>query len=142
MPENVAKTCFSALSLLVASKCGYSFSFSFRFTWISSIIWLDTWLNSFNVFNSYINPIQDELFQGCSRMRGGFLPTLPKICHTYPTMMKLGRVIPYPRRTQTIYKSRDTSLDTSLDTSHATVSWRQHFFTRNQQIWLHQETQI
>ena len=127
MPENVAKTCFSALSLLVSSKCGYSFSFSFRFTWISSIIWLDTWLNSFNVFNSYINPIQDELFQGCSRMRGGFLPTLPKICHTYPTMMKQGRVMLYPRKTQKIYKSRDTSLE---------FCWRQHFFTRNQQMLL------
>ena len=36
---------------------------------------------------------------------------LPKICHTYPTMMKLGTVIPYPKKIQRIYESRDTPLD-------------------------------
>ena len=81
-----------------------------------------------------INPIQDGLFRGCSRMMGGlFGPPLLKICHTYSTMMKLGRVIPYPRKTQKIYKSRDTSLE---------FCWHQHFFTRNQQILLHQEIRV
>ena len=42
------------------------------------------------------NPIQDGLFRGCSRMR----PPLLKICHTYPTMMKLGTVIPYPKKSK------------------------------------------
>ena len=39
-----------------------------------------------------INPIQDGLFWGCSRMwgAGGKKVPLPKICHTYPTIMKLG----------------------------------------------------
>ena len=38
------------------------------------------------------NPIQDGLFQGFSRMgtRGQKGLPLPKIFHTYPTMMKLG----------------------------------------------------
>ena len=36
-----------------------------------------------------INPIQDGHFQGRSRM-GGQKGPLSKICHTYPTMMKLG----------------------------------------------------
>ena len=58
-------------------------------------------------FLEFLNPIQDGHFWGCSRMggdggggvpRGGGGggggggqkdPTLPKICHTYPTMMKL-----------------------------------------------------
>ena len=31
-----------------------------------------------------------------------------KICHTYPTTMKLGTVIPYPKKIQKIYESRDT----------------------------------
>ena len=35
----------------------------------------------------------------------------PKICHTYPTVMKLGTVIPYPKKIQKIYESRDTPLD-------------------------------
>ena len=52
----------------------------------------------------------------------GWLP-LPKICHTYPTMMKLGIVIPYLRKIQIIYKSRDTTPD---------LCRHQHFFTRIQ----------
>ena len=65
---------------------------------------------------------------------GGFLdPLLSKISHTYPTMMTLGKVIPYLRKIQKIYKSRDTSLE---------FCWHQHFFTRNQQILLHQEIQM
>ena len=54
------------------------------------------------VASNCINLIQDGLFRGCSRMWGVFLPPLPKICHTYPTMMKLfyGTVIPYLRKIQ------------------------------------------
>ena len=80
------------------------------------------------------NPIQDGLFPGCSRMEGGLkrLP-LPKICHTYPTMMKLGSIIPYPKKIQKIYESRDTPLE---------FCWHEHFFTGNQQILLYQEIQI
>ena len=37
--------------------------------------------------------------------RGG---GLPKICHRYPTMMKLGLNIPYPKKIQKTYESRDT----------------------------------
>ena len=78
------------------------------------------------------NPIQDGLFQGCSQMRwgGAFWPLLPKFHHTYPAMMKLGTVIPYLRKIQKMYKSRETSLE---------FCWHQHFFTGNQQILLHQK---
>ena len=30
-------------------------------------------------------------------------PQLPKICHTYPTMMKLGTVRPYLKKIQKMY---------------------------------------
>ena len=60
-------------------------------------------------------------------------PSLPKICHTYPTMMKLRTVIPYLKKIQKIYKSCDTSLDFCLN---------QHFSLGNQQISLYQEIQI
>ena len=33
---------------------------------------------------------------------------LLKLCHTYRTMMKLGTVIPYLKKIQKIYESRDT----------------------------------
>ena len=65
------------------------------------------------------NPIQDGLFRGCLRIVGGEgggggakkLPPLPKICHTYPTMMKVGTVILYLKKIQKIYESRDITLE-------------------------------
>ena len=62
-----------------------------------------------------INPIQGGRFQGCSRMGwgggGGKKAPFSKICHTYPTLMKLGTVIPYLRKIKKIHKSRDTPFD-------------------------------
>ena len=63
-----------------------------------------------------INPIQDGLFRGCSRMRGeGEEQKVPTslyntICHTYPTLMKLDTVIPYLKMIQKTHRSRDKSL--------------------------------
>ena len=59
------------------------------------------------------NTIQDEHFWGCTQMgmgvRGeGGGAKRPKICHTYPTMMKLGRVILYAKKIQKMYQSCDT----------------------------------
>ena len=36
---------------------------------------------------------------------------LPKICLTYPTTMKLGTVIPYLKKIETMHETRDTSLE-------------------------------
>ena len=50
----------------------------------------------FELIDNYVhaNPIQDGHFWGCSRMgEGAKRPPLPNICHTYPTMIKLGTVI-------------------------------------------------
>ena len=38
----------------------------------------------------------------------GWKAPLSKICHTYPTSMKLGKVIPYLRKIEKICASRDT----------------------------------
>ena len=59
------------------------------------------------------NPIQDEIFRGCSWMGETSLPPPPflKIGHTYPTMIKLGTVIPYLRKIQKMHKSGDAPLD-------------------------------
>ena len=80
-----------------------------------------------------INPIQDGLFSGLLTDGRGAKRTPPLKSVTHPTMMKLGTVIPYPKKIQKIYESRDTPLE---------FCWHQHFFTRNQQILLHQEIQI
>ena len=39
---------------------------------------------------------------------GGKKSPLPEILHTYPTTKKLGTVIPYLKKIQKIYESRDT----------------------------------
>ena len=44
---------------------------------------------------------------GAAHGWGGKEAPLPKICHTYSTMMKLSTLMPY----QKIYKSRDTPLE-------------------------------
>ena len=52
-------------------------------------------------------------FFGAAHGWGGdlFASPFPKIRHKYPTMMKLGTVIPYLRKIQKMYKSCDTSLE-------------------------------
>ena len=68
---------------------------------------------------------------GCE---GAKKASLPKISHTYPTIIKLGTVIPYLKEIKEMYESRDTPCD---------FSWHQHFFfTGNQQILLYQEIQV
>ena len=57
------------------------------------------------------NPIQDGPFQGCSRMGGAKRSPIPKICHTYSTMMKLGTLIPYLKKIKKIYESCDTPFE-------------------------------
>ena len=88
----------------------------------------------FNIGQIAFNPIQDGLFRDCSTMRRGAAkrPPLPKICHTYHTMMKLGSYT-LPKEDRKIYESRDTLLE---------FCWHQYFFTGNQQILLYQEIQI
>ena len=66
--------------------------------------------------------------------RGGVAKSPPSLkSATHPTMMKLGTVIPYPKKIQKMYESRDTPLE---------FYPLQHFFTGNQQILLYQEIQI
>ena len=91
-----------------------------------------TKVSCLTLYKQSLNPIQDGPFRGCSRM-GSKRPPNRKICHTYPTMMKLGTVIPYLKRIQKIYESCDTSLEFCL---------HQHFFTMFLQILLYQEIQI
>ena len=66
------------------------------------------------------NPIQDGFWWGCSTMGRQKAPThLPKICPTYPTIMKIDTVTPYLKKIQKIYESRKSSLDSC---------WHKHFF--------------
>ena len=58
-----------------------------------------------------MDPIQDGPFWGCSLMGGANIASLLKICHIYPTIMKLGTIIPYPKKMRKIDTSRDTPLE-------------------------------
>ena len=128
-------------AMYAISRCDSISSFSHTGT-ITTFLTLKTnransnwqiWSTSVNFFHP-LNPIQDGLFRSCSRMGGGAKwPPFPKICHTYPTMMKLGTVISYPKKIQQIYESRDTPLE---------FCWHQHFFTRNHQILLSRNTDM
>ena len=60
----------------------------------------------------YFNPIQVGSIRGCSLM-GAKEASLSKICHTYPTLMKLGTVILNLKNIQKIHKSRDTPLSSA-----------------------------
>ena len=51
-------------------------------------------------------------FFGAADGWGGKKPSpLPKTCLTCPTMIKLGPVIPYLKKIQKLYESRDTSFE-------------------------------
>ena len=69
--------------------------------------------------NCQFYPIQDALFRGCPRMGGEYQTApFPKICQTYPTMMKHGTVIPCLTKIQKKYESCETPLE---------FCWHQHF---------------
>ena len=60
-------------------------------------------------------PYSGWVFSGpLTDMGGGGRQKAPKICHIYPTMMKLGSVIPYLKNIQQLYESRDTPLEKLL----------------------------
>ena len=80
--------------------------------------------NTYNFLKKYIlrtycycfifNSIQDRPFRGCSRMGGRSKKApLPKIYRIFPTMVKRGTVIPYPKKIQKLYKSGDTPLSSA-----------------------------
>ena len=65
---------------------------------------------SFCLFSTILTLFRMRLFGAAHGWRHKKAP-LPKICHTYPAMMKLGTVIPYLKKTQKIYESRDILLE-------------------------------
>ena len=118
--------CFNRQDLMSSGSVIYK-------PWNSEIVkfWNSVMRTFSSIYVNCFNPVQDGLFWGCSRMGegGAKMPPLPKFFHTYPTIMKLGRIIPYQKKIQKIYESRDTLLE---------FCWHQHFFTWNQQILLYQ----
>ena len=106
--SNVADFCFYIQ--ILDSCCSFD----------SDIIFFFPKLIIFIAFS--LNPFENGLFQDCSWIEGdgGGVEKrrpLPQIYHTYFTMMKLA-VIPYPKKTQKIYKLRNETLE---------FCWHQHF---------------
>ena len=86
---------FSDCSLIVLELSSWFF---FYFRDISSVF-LIFFLTVLFIFLSIFKPIPNGLFRGCSRMEGRAKKfPLPKICHTYSKLMKLGTLIPYLKK--------------------------------------------
>ena len=79
---------------------------------IQELLWYFGWTEYF------LTLFRMGFFGAARGWRGAKRPPLPKTCHTYPTMMKLGTVIPYLKKIQEIYKTRDTPGE---------FCWHQHF---------------
>ena len=89
-----------------------------------------------------VNPFQDEHFRGCSRMgEGGKKAPLPKICHRYPAMMKLGTVIPYLKKIQKIYESRDAAPEFCLH-QHFSLEISKFCYIKKYRNRLHFDTEF
>ena len=69
-------------------------------------------INAYKIYerNVKAQPYSGWAFSGLLTDGGGGQKghPLPKICHIYPTMMKLGTVIPYLKKIKKIHESRDT----------------------------------
>ena len=75
-----------------------------------------------NYYKHGMCQLQNELANDLTLFRTGFFGAahrwgeqkatpLPKICHAYPTRMKLNTVIPYLKKIQKLYESRDIPLE-------------------------------
>ena len=67
---------------------------------------------------TFLNLFRIGFFGAAQGWGVGKKAPIPKICHTYPTMMKPGAVIRYLKKFQKLYESCDTPLD---------FCWHQHF---------------
>ena len=89
-------------------------------------------INPVEAISESNGPIQDRSCWGRSRMMGGAesakRPSLKSV--TYILQWWNFAVIPYLKKIQKMYKSRNTPLH---------FCWHQHFFTRNQQVLLYRE---
>ena len=134
------KQILNLIPIFVSDVIGWNLYLLMHFSTGSKIS--ETWfiIYGFSFISNFetvsLKPYSGWAFSGLLTDWGGggpFWTPFPKIRHTYPTVMKLGTVIPYLRKIQKMYKSRDTFLE---------FCWNQHFFTWNQQILLHQEINI
>ena len=140
---NFEQVLFCCVVLCFLLKCVQRCYLVFHDFWM--VRWMNFWKNCeekkqlqkhpLNVFykKGVLNPIQDGPFRGCSRIWGPKRLYLPKICYTYPSMMKLDTLIPYLKKIKKLYESRDTLFE---------FCWHQHFLTENHEILLYQEIQV
>ena len=73
-----------------------------------------------------------DLFGATHGFGGKKAPPLHKMCHTYPTKMKLGTVIPYLKKAQKIYGSADINIFSSKVSKFCYIrkyKYRLHFGT-------------
>ena len=87
-----------------------------------------------------INAIQDEPFQGCSRIIG-VKKTIPlKICLIFLTMIKLGTVIPYPKKIQKKHVIHTTHPLSFADTCISSPENNKFCYTKRNSYIMHFDT--
>ena len=69
------------------------------------------WFGSTNMKSFYGNGVSFNPILGLLTNGEAERPSLLKISHTYPTIMKLAKFIPYLKKIQKIYKSCDILLE-------------------------------
>ena len=69
------------------------------------------------------------------------MPLLPKICHTYHIMMKLGTVIPYPKKIQK-YMNHVTHPLSSADITIFSPEIKKFHYTKNYRHRLYFDTKF
>ena len=113
------KSIFSTKSIFNLPRFFYLLFFSFSFFFLFFF-----WLFS----NSFILTLFRMGHLGAAHGWGrGQKGPFPKICHTYPTIMKLSTVIPYHKKIKKTHKPRDTTLE---------FCWHWHFFHRKSAIFV------
>ena len=109
----------------IFSSWFFSISIVFFYFYFSNIFKKIIYLNLLTAVCHYrllllisqsLNSVQEGDFSGLLTKA-----PFPKICRTYPTTMKLGRLIPELEKIKEIHKSRDTPFE---------FCWHQHFFHR------------
>ena len=100
---------FSSFSYLLTANC-HSMYFCIELLFWTLLVSLKASVSDFYRFWT-LTQFTTCLFRATHGWgRVGTKARLPKICHTFPTMMKLGTVKPYVRKIQKIYNSHDTPL--------------------------------
>ena len=122
-------TCILMLTKKKKLKC-FLFLIFLKRNEIRGFLFLTEMVHSLTLF-------RNGLFGAAHGWRGRKGPLFPKICHTYPAMMKRGTVIYYLKKTQNIYMNLVTHRLGSADISIFSSEFSKFCYIRKWRYRLH-----